>query len=395
MAIRIVFIRLCLLVVLLGASTGIIWGQNKKIDEIRAQAEKTKKEIAATNKLIQETEKNKKVTVERLSLLNQQISLRENYLHTITREITEIEKNITVSKALILTLESQLEQLQKEYSLILFTLYKVHNSYDQLIFILSAENFNQAYNRIQYLQYYSDYMIERSQEIVQYQDSISNHVQAQQKLLAQKKKLLGIEQQQKQKLSQDKSKESQVLQQLSSRQQDLRKQLQQKQSLAKKLNKEIEDLIKAAALAAKATPQDNIISQNFAENKGKLPWPTDNGRITQKFGTHKHPTLPIDVECNGIDISTTKGTMARSIFDGTVSKIVVIPGRNTAVLIKHGQYYTVYDNLVNVRVKAGQKVSAKQDLGTIYTDPETGVTVLQLQIWNQLQKLNPEPWLSK
>jgi len=238
-------------------------------------------------------------------------------------------------------------------------------------------------------------MIERSQEIALYQDSIKNHIQTQQDLLVQKKNLLGTEQKQKQRLSQDKSKESQALQQLQSRQQELKKQLQQKQLLAKKLDKEIEELIKEAARAAKATPQDNIISKNFAENKGNLPWPSANGRITQKFGTYKHPTLPIEVECNGIEISTTKGTMARAIFDGTVSKIVVIPGRNTAVLIKHGQYYTVYDNLINVRVKAGQKVSAKQELGTIYTDPETGVTVLQLQIWNQLQKLNPEPWLSK
>ncbi|HPY82283.1 MAG TPA: peptidoglycan DD-metalloendopeptidase family protein [Bacteroidales bacterium] len=396
MAIKCFFTRvfLCTVLIVSGA-IGTVYAQNKNIDKIRAEAEKTKKEIAATNRLIQEAEKTKKITVERLSLLNQQINLRESYLLTITREITEIEKNITVSKALVRSLESQLEQLQKEYSLILFTLYKVHNSYDQLIFVLSADNFNQAYNRIQYLHFYSNYMIERSQEIALYQDSIKNHIQTQQDLLVQKKNLLGTEQKQKQRLSQDKSKESQALQQLQSRQQELKKQLQQKQLLAKKLDKEIEELIKEAARAAKATPQDNIISKNFAENKGNLPWPSANGRITQKFGTYKHPTLPIEVECNGIEISTTKGTMARAIFDGTVSKIVVIPGRNTAVLIKHGQYYTVYDNLINVRVKAGQKVSAKQELGTIYTDPETGVTVLQLQIWNQLQKLNPEPWLSK
>src|SRR5690554_64829 len=184
MAIKCFFTRvfLCTVLIVSGA-IGTVYAQNKNIDKIRAEAEKTKKEIAATNRLIQEAEKTKKITVERLSLLNQQINLRESYLLTITREITEIEKNITVSKALVRSLESQLEQLQKEYSLILFTLYKVHNSYDQLIFVLSADNFNQAYNRIQYLHFYSNYMIERSEEITLYQDSIKNHIKTQQNLL--------------------------------------------------------------------------------------------------------------------------------------------------------------------------------------------------------------------
>ncbi|MFW5851512.1 MAG: murein hydrolase activator EnvC family protein [Bacteroidota bacterium] len=369
--------------------------QNGKIEKIKSKAEQTKKEIAQTNKLLKETEKNQKVTIERLELLNQQIQLRNQYLQEIQSEITEIEKNITVSKATIRTLESELEQLHKEYELILFTLYKIHNSYDQLVFVLSAEDFNQAYNRIEYLRYYSDYMISRFDEIKLFQDSLKNHIAHQEDLLMQKKNLVQNKKQQKNQLTKDKSKEAQALQKLSSQEKELQKRLRAKIAYEKKLNKEIERLIREAAEAAKATPADNLISKNFAENKGRLPWPTNNGRITQKYGTHKHPTLPIDVNYNGIDITTTKETVARSIFDGTVSKIVVIPGRNTAVLIKHGDYYTVYDNLVHVRVKKGQKVQAKQELGTVYTDPETGTTVLQLQIWKDLQKMNPEPWLSK
>ncbi|MDA3882523.1 MAG: peptidoglycan DD-metalloendopeptidase family protein [Bacteroidales bacterium] len=369
--------------------------QNGEIEKIKSKAEQTKKEIAQTNKLLEETEKNQKVTLERLELLNQQIKLRSQYLQAIQSEIGEIGKNITVSKATIRSLESELEQLHKEYELILFTLYKIHNSHDQLVFVLSAEDFNQAYNRIEYLRYYSDYMISRFDEIKLFQDSLGKHIAHQEDLLMQKKNLVQTKNQQKNQLTKDKSKEAQTLQKLSSQEKELQKRLQAKIAYEKKLNKEIERLIREAAKAAKATPEDNLISKNFAENRGHLPWPTNNGRVTQKFGTHRHPTLPIDVDCNGIDITTTKGTVARSIFDGTVSKIVVIPGRNTAVLIKHGDYYTVYDNLIHVRVKKGQKVSAKQELGTVYTDPETGTTVLQLQIWKDLQKMNPEPWLSK
>ncbi|MFO7868197.1 MAG: peptidoglycan DD-metalloendopeptidase family protein [Bacteroidales bacterium] len=371
------------------------FSQTEEIKKIQAQAEKTKKDIAKTNELLKETEKNQKVTIERLKLLNQQIKLRNQYLQSIQSEIQELEKNITVSQANTRSLTAELEQLQEEYRLILFTLYKVHNSYDRLLFILSAKDVNQAYNRIEYLRYYSDYMISRFEEITDLQDSLQDHITEQKSLLTQKKELLQSRQQQKRELTRDKSKEALALQQLSSQEKELQEKLQEKQAYAKKLNSEIERLIKEAAKAAKATPEDNIISKNFAENKGRLPWPTDNGRIIQLFGTHKHPTLPIDVNCNGIDITTTKGTKARSIFEGTISKIVVIPGRNTAVLIKHGNFYTVYDNLIHVRVKKGQKVTAKQELGTVYTDPDTGTTVLQLQIWKDLDKLDPKPWLSK
>ena len=143
------------------------------------------------------------------------------------------------------------------------------------------------------------------------------------------------------------------------------------------------------------TPEESIISKNFADNRGRLPWPTASGKITERFGTHPHPTLGFEVESNGIEITTNKGAKARAVFEGTVTKIVVIPGRNTAIIIKHGNYYSVYDNLINVQVKTGDNVKVKDELGTVFTDPETGYTVLQLQIWKELQKLDPELWLSK
>ena len=211
--------------------------------------------------------------------------------------------------------------------------------------------------------------------------------------------------------------EDATIKKLNAKQQDLKKKLAEKQALAQKLDKQIEAMIRAEIAAREKaarekaaknnttakttsintlTPEEKLVSQNFAENKGRLPWPTATGKITEHFGRHKHPTLEyVEVESNGIEIATTKGSKARAIFDGTVSKIVLIPGRNTAVLIKHGNFYTVYDNLTSVTVKAGQTVKAKQEIGTIYTDPETNSTVLQLQIWKELEKLDPELWLSK
>lgn len=390
----------------------------KTVKQVQAEAAKAKKEIEQTSKLLKETEKSRSISIERVTLLGQQIVERNNYVNSLQQEIEFIEQDIYLTNAQIHTLTTKLSEVQKDYNQTLFTMYKMNSQYEQLIFILSADDFNQAYNRIKYLQYYSDYMIQQSERIKSLQDSLNVRKYTLENLLAKKKNLVGEKQSEARKLEQDKYLEDATLKKLNAKQQDLKKKLAEKQALAKKLDKQIEAMIKAEIAArekaarAKAaknnteskttstistlTPEEKLVSQNFAENKGRLPWPTATGKITEHFGRHKHPTLEyVEVESNGIEIATTKGSKARAIFDGTVSKIVLIPGRNTAVLIKHGNYYTVYDNLVTVSVKAGQTVKAKQEIGTIYTDPETNSTVLQLQIWKELEKLDPELWLSK
>lgn len=386
--------------------------------QIEAEAKKAKKEIERTSRLLKETEKSKSISIERATLLGQQIVERNNYVNSLQQEIEYIEQDIFSTNAQIHTLSTQLEEVQKDYNQTLFTLYKVNSQYEQLIFILSADDFNQAYNRLKYLQYYSDYMIRQAERIKSLQDSLTVRKDDLEKLLSRKKNLVGEKQSEARKLEQDKYLEDATIKKLNAKQQDLKKKLAEKQALAQKLDKQIEAMIRAeiaarekaarekaaknnanaksTATISTLTPEERLVSQNFAENKGRLPWPTATGKITEHFGRHKHPTLEyVEVESNGIEIATTKGSKARAIFDGTVSKIVLIPGRNTAVLIKHGNYYTVYDNLVTVSVKAGQTVKAKQEIGTIYTDPETNSTVLQLQIWKELEKLDPELWLSK
>jgi len=412
--------------------TGSVMAQ-KNIDKLKAEAEKAKKEIEITTRLLKETEKNKNASVEKLNILNQQIQSRQKYLQSLQNEISDLERGIGSASAQIRTLNAQLEELQKEYNQTLFTLYKVRSSYDQLIFILSAENYNQAYNRLKYLQYYSDYMIKQAQRIEQLQDSIQRRMIGMQELVNKKQTVVGIQKQETQKLSNDKHQENLIVQELTAKQQELKKKIEEKRAQAKKLDNQIQEAIRAEIRAAEArakakakaeaeakakadaeaaklnktsttttvkpttsaatpvvptlTPEESIISKNFADNRGRLPWPTASGKITERFGTHPHPTLGFEVESNGIEITTNKGAKARAVFEGTVTKIVVIPGRNTAIIIKHGNYYSVYDNLINVKVK--------DELGTVFTDPETGYTVLQLQIWKELQKLDPELWLSK
>ena len=144
------------------------------------------------------------------------------------------------------------------------------------------------------------------------------------------------------------------------------------------------------------TPEQKLISDNFEQNRGRLPWPVERGMIVEKFGVHAHPVLRnIQIENNGIDISTTAGSKARAIFKGEVSRVFAISGGNMAVIVRHGNYLSVYSNLKDVHVKAGDKVETRQELGTIYTDSQGGAnTILKFQIWKENQKLNPEQWIA-
>jgi septal ring factor EnvC (AmiA/AmiB activator) len=400
-----------------------VFGQ-KKIDNLRKEANKAKKEIEQNAKLLKQTEASKNATVEQLALLNLQIVRRHEYMNLLDDEARELEKEIAKSVVQINSLQQQLTALQADYKQALFTLYKVRSQYDQLIFVMSAESYNQAFNRMKYLQYYSDYINTRAEQIQTMHDSIVKQKAVQQDFLTQKQVLLGVQKNESQRLENDKTQQNKVMQKLTAKQQQLKKTIEAKRALAKKLDKQIENLIKeelrkaeearkkAAAKAAAAqgkstpaktsgpnvnalSPQDALISKNFVENKGRMPWPTTQGAITQRFGKYKHPTLGYEVESNGIEFTVPKGSKARAIFDGEVTRVIMIPGKNTVVIIKHGAYFSVYDNLINVTVKTGQKVNAKQELGTVFTDPETGAAVLQLQIWKELAKLNPEPWISK
>lgn len=374
---------------------------NKELAELKAKSEKAKKEIEQTRKLIKQAERDKEVTVQKLSLIQKQIALREEYVTALQAEIRQLEREIYLAEAQIRNLESELEIMQQEYKLTLFTMYKLHNAYDEVIFVLSSEDLNQAYNRLQYLQYYSDFMIKQSEEISFYKDSLSKRIDQQKELIANKTDLLQAEENQKIALSKDKNKERQTLQDIESQQGELKRKLAKKRKEAKELDEKITKIIEEEIARSKNTTTKEekevnlIISKNFAENKGRLPWPTNNGSITLRFGKYQPKGTEIILESNGIEITASTGTKARAVFEGTVARIVVIPGKNTAVLIKHGEYYTVYNNLVNVSVKPGQKVRVKQEIGTIYTNPDSGLAVMELQIWKNLLKLDPQPWLQK
>jgi septal ring factor EnvC (AmiA/AmiB activator) len=207
------------------------------------------------------------------------------------------------------------------------------------------------------------------------------------------------------KLAQEKSKQNREVQDLKRRQQDLKSKLQQQRSVEQQLEREIQRIIEEEARkkrdagepAYALTPEQKLVGDSFAQNKLKLPWPVERGVITERFGIHRHPVLEnVQVRNNGINIATETNAGVRAVFNGEVSRVFGISGGNSAVIIRHGNYLTVYSNLKEVIVKKGDKVSVHQKIGTVYTDADDGnKSILKFQIWRENQKLNPEEWISR
>jgi len=363
---------------------------------------KYQEEIELTNKLLSETYSDKQKTSNYVSLLNRKIKLRNSIIAELHKEIEIIATQIEYNEKQIDLLKKEIASIKVEYANLIRYAQKNRNNYERLMYVLAADDFNQAYKRIIYFQQYSDYRKRQIHLLLSKQDTLTEIIKDNEITIAEKKKLLERQKVETEELIAEKGEKSSIIKSLGKKEKELLAELKKKKEAADKLKKEIQSIIELEAKKKKEnkqyklTPEQTLIGKNFADNKGHLIWPTERGIVTSKFGEHPHPVLKnITVVNNGIDISTNKNATVRAIFDGVVSKIIVIPGSNAAIIVRHGDYLSVYSNVVNVKVKPGQKVFAKQALGTVFTDIDSGQTILQLQIWNETKKLNPQYWLAK
>ena len=379
----------------------------------KSQLEKDKKEleknIRFTNSLLKETKKYKDASLNQLGAINAKIKLRQRLISTINREISFLDNQIDKNQNIVLALEADLEKIKKEYAAMLYYAYKNRSSYSQLMFVFSSKDFNQALKRLKYLEDYGEFRQEQAGVIEKTRSLITKKTASLEEKRSEKKNLLENKKQERSSLASERTEKNTIYQKLQSKESSLKSELKKKKKEAVKLQKAIEDIIaeelrKAREAAKKAkgfalTPEESKLSANFKNNKGKLPWPTKRGIITGHFGEHNHPVLAgIKINNNGIDISTNKGATARAIFGGTVTGVILLPGGNKkAVIIKHGEYFTVYGNLNNVTVKKGDKVTIKEELGIIFTETKKFKTEGHLEIWkateNGTTKLNPEEWI--
>ena len=377
-------------------------------------------DIEETNKLLQETAQTAKTSLNRLNLLSKQILSRKKVISLLNQELDEIEKDILNIQGQLRTLKRELGDKQTNYGKSMRGLYKRHSSQDKLLFILSAESFSQSMRRMRYLREYADWQKRQANDIVEKQAEISRKQAEMEKTRAEKRALLGTRQEESKKLESEEASQKEEVQLLNKRQKDLKADLQKKRRQAEALNRQIEKQIaeeiaraEAEAKAAREraereervadtkggyamTKAEKQLSDNFANNRGRLPYPVAGRHtIVATFGEQQHQELKyVRTSNSGIDIQTSPGADARAVFNGEVTRVFVVPGYNNSVIVRHGNYLTVYSNLSQVYVKAGDRVSTRQAIGRIYSDPEDGnSTILHFQLWKEKTKLNPQPWL--
>jgi len=385
--------------------------QDKK-NELTQEKIKIEKEIQYTNNLLSETKLSKKTSLNQLIILNNKIGYREKLIAAINSETNILNNKIGANNSNIKELTNELVGLKNEYAKMIYFVFKNKSSYDRLMFVFSSKDFNQAYKRLKYFQQYSAYRKTQVELIKKTQDEINVKIKELANQKAKKLTLLKTRENEKVLLIKEKNEKNNTIKKLANKEKELLKTIRAKEKESNKLKKAIDAIISAeirlAAEKAKETkaettskiisltPEESHLSNNFTENKGNLPWPSEKGIISSTFGEHRHPVLKrVKTKNNGINILTNKGANARTIYNGTVISVKSITNTNTAVIIRHGEYFSVYSNLDNVFVKRGDKVTTKQEIGLIYTNPSDLKTELHFEIWRGKTLLNPAYWIAK
>ena len=410
--------------------------QNKK--DLENKKKKLKEEINNINSLLHETRNSKKLSMGTVAILNTKLKAREELISTINSEIRIINVQINENQKQIDGLKKNLEKLKQEYARMIYYSYRNKDSYNKLMFLFAAGDFNQAYQRLKYFQQYNQYRKKQADAILGTQQEIAVKNNELQLKKEDKKSLLSSEEQEKLNLHKEKAEQEDVLVKLQDTEKQLKGELEQKRRDAEALTAAIKKLIQEEirrqeeeekekrrllalknkkdekkpehktttinesekdkeekhAVVLELTKEAEQLSSDFAANKGKLPWPVVKGVITDGFGEHEHQTIKgFMVNNNGVEISTNKGSAARAVFAGEVTGVASVPGAGKIIIVRHGEYLSVYSNLHEVFVKTGDKISVKQNLGTIVYDEEEGKTTMNLQIWKGQKILNPEDWL--
>jgi septal ring factor EnvC (AmiA/AmiB activator) len=393
------------LIICCACMPGLLFAQKDK-KELESKKKKLQQEMASLNKMLDETTNNKEISLNQLITLNKKISVREEIIVTINREIELLEGQISAGNDSIGAMQTRLDELKREYARMVYDAYKNESSYNKLMFIFAADDFGQAVLRMRYLQEYEEYRHKQAVIIDSTKKDLNQKVQHLQKKKDEKKELLGSQQDEKEKLASEKSDQQKVFTDLQGKEKKLREQIAEKQKAAKKLDEAIHKIIEEEIKKSTAktntkgsknveislTPEAKALSKDFESNKGSLPWPVVEGVIFKQFGTYS-PLPGISMTNNGVDIATTKGAVVRSVFEGVVSAVIDVPSSGKVVMIRHGEFLTVYANLKDVFVKQGDKVEIKKNIGTILFNDSEDKTLLQFEVWKGSNKLNPEEWL--
>ena len=375
--------------------------------ELEKQRMKLQKEIKEINSLLFKSQKKEKTLLSDLSDLSKRIGVRSELINTINAETKELTQEIKDNERQVGMLEDRLESLKKDYANMVVQSYKSKAKNSRLMFVLSSENFLQAYKRLDYIKQYADYRARQGEEIKVETIKLKNLNDYLIQTRAEKEMLLAVNQREKDSITREKASREVLVKEVKKKEKQYVAEIEKKQREEREIDRKIEKLIAEAIASSKKTtnvkssgfaltPEAKELEKDFISNKGKLPSPVERGVIVRRYGKQSHPTLKgITIESNGVFYATEKNTNARVIFDGKVLAIQVLPGNQKAVLVQHGNYISVYKNLDNVMVKKGDLVKTKQEIGRIHTDKTTGKTILAFVLFKEVHRQNPEEWVYK
>lgn len=399
------------------------WSQSAQ-EKLEQRKEQILKEIRAQEALLRSQDTKQKSILTEIIQQKEKIRLRESLIKTTEKQAKILKDEMYINQLAINQLNRELEDLKSDYAALIVKSYKSRSEQSRAMFLLSSESFLQAYKRAQYMKQYASFRKTQGEEIKVKSEKLevlNIKLDAQN---IEKKKLIVEQEQERVTLQKEKDEQEKLSAAIQKDKKKIAQEIKSKQQEAKEIDRKIDRLIKeaiaeanrkAAAERKKAnpkitaaetratenstkmvlTPEAKIISDNFKSNKGRLPWPTNTGQITQKFGDQPHPDLAyLTVHSNGIEITTSSGSQARAVFDGEVYSILYVSPVQKAVMIQHGDFFTMYHNLSDVSVVKGQKVSRKQNIGTIRTSSETGRTILKFMITQNITYTNPQSWLT-
>lgn len=404
------------------------FSQVDKQQELEEKRQAILAEIKQINSLLFKTKKEEKSVLSQVEDLNQRISASENLIRVTNQQANLLTRNINENINKISNLREELKVMKADYAQMIQKSYKSKNQQSRVMFLLSSENFLQAYKRVQYMKQYAAFRKKQGEGIKAKTEELQK---LNSDLIGQKKtkqNLIAENEQAKKKLTQERKNQQELVATLKKDESKFTTQIRAKQKQADEIDRQIDALIRAAieeanriarekaarenankpptettkntvTKAAKTeefalTAEDRALAASFTSNKGKLPWPVEKGMVLKSFGTHQHPQFPnVTTNSSGVEIATNDDATVRSIFEGQIMSIQVIKGANKVVFIQHGDYISVYSNLATVSVKKGEKVSTKQNIGTVAKSPTEGKTVLKFYIYKNKTKINPADWI--
>ena len=387
--------------------------------QLEKQRKQLKSEIIKVNKLIFDVKKKEKNALEDLRDINKKIDVRSKLIETINLEAKILENEIKTNEKELKKLNKKLAALKADYADMIFKSYKSKSQQSKTMFLLSSQNFYQAYKRLEYMKQYTSFRKKQGEEIL-VQTSLVTKLND--SLLFQKQikdTLILSEQDEKIKIESDKKSQEKLISTIKKKEdkykRDLTKKINQEKKVAAKIDKLIKDAIAKANRIARAkakklktktkptkknefilSPEAKALAAKFELNRGKLPWPVKESIITRRFGMQPHPTIGgITINSTGLHFTTKKGTYAESIFNGKVLGIQITSEGRKNVLIQHGNYITAYNNLESTLLKTGDKVVNGQKIGKIFTDKVSGKTTLIFVLFKNTKRLNPASWILK